>query len=69
MVLLPADLSGDDEMGVLQHLQVFHDPEPAHRQMSFDLGKRPAVLLAQEVENGAADGMTEGTENGVHGAG
>ena len=59
------DLAGDDEVRLLEHAQVLHDPEAGHLQLGLELGQRAAVTLEEPVEEEAAGGVGERLEHEV----
>jgi hypothetical protein len=65
MQLLPPLLAGDDEPGLLEHLEVLHHAEAGHRQLGLQLRQRAAVTCEQEVEQEATRGVGKRLEHAV----
>jgi hypothetical protein len=63
--LLPTRATGDDELGVLEHLQVLHDPEPRHLEGRLQLGQRLAVTDQEPIEKPSARAVRQRLENRV----
>ena len=64
--LLPAPPPGDDEAGLLEQLQVLHDPEAGHVEALLERAQRLAVLAEELVEQLAPRRIGEGPEHRVH---
>ncbi len=68
-MLLPPDLPGHDQAGVLEHLQVLHHAEPGHVEAALQFAQALPVPLEQAVEDLPPGRVTEGPEHRVvHGA-
>ena len=68
VALLAPDPQGRDEVRLLQHREVLHDPEPRHPgQVLAQLAERLAIALEEPVEQDPPIRIGEGPEdrNGV----
>ena len=45
---------------------MLHHAEPRHLETGFEIGQRLSVVLAQAVEDFAADRIVESLENRIH---
>lgn len=63
---LPADLSGHDEMGAFQDVQVFHHPKAGHVEMALEVPERSAVTFPEEIEEQTPGGVSQRVEDRVH---
>ncbi|MET3172489.1 UNVERIFIED_ORG: hypothetical protein ABIB52_000313 [Arthrobacter sp. UYCu721] len=63
---LPAPTAGDHQAGVLQQLEVLHDPVAGHVEALLQRVQGLPVFLEEFIEQVAAGGVGEGLEYGVH---
>ena len=66
MEFLPAPTAGDHQAGVLQQLEVLHDPVAGHLEAGLERMEGLPVLPEELIEQVPAGGVGEGLEYGVH---